>query len=481
MKKMLFLYVLLTTIVFPYCVHGLEELITAIKNTDTQTVKSILSHNPDLANQPYIEQTKKTLTLTEAFLSIAENLDKDDLTAIFYALNTGSEEMLRTILSFKPNINIQLSRSKNTPLHHAVELWAKDNQPTLVSILLAHGANPHLSNAWGQTPLFIAAGQTSENTLAIIQQLLAAHADEKHKDYQGKVAADYAWRQDVILFLKHRIIREQYPLFEALTHNNFTNITNIITNNPQELIKNKNYESPLAYAIRMNRDEKTIVFLIQKIKELFPDKSNDIFSYIVQIHMNKIVQHQQWDVLENLLQNTAPTALPISTDAQGNTILHTILEDNNNENAKTLIPHLKSLLNTQNNRGETPLHTAILHKQPFDILQLCIEQGADPRIKTNKKLDAPQLIVEHTSLITCKKFFTTYPDLINPKTPATTPLDKALEKDFIEKAAYLYNHGGRYTIKSVRLTPEAQAIISKPRQDNQQYEALAKDLACLIF
>lgn len=84
----------------------------------------------------------------------------------------------------------------NAPLHEAA-LGDRGN-PTAMQALLGHGADPNIANAAGETPLMIAAGM---GELECVRVLLAAGADSKSENREGKTATEYAqgnyiaWKQ----------------------------------------------------------------------------------------------------------------------------------------------------------------------------------------------------------------------------------------------------------------------------------------------
>lgn len=82
-------------------------------------------------------------------------------------------------------------------------------------------------------------------------------------------------------------------------------------------------------------------------------------------------------------------------DKHGNSLLHTATEV---EVVNYLLKNFKGAINTQNNSGTTPLHTAVEEQRLLVLLRL-LQHGADPTIKDyfdSSPLDTGQLTAEET-------------------------------------------------------------------------------------
>ena len=77
-----------------------------------------------------------------------------DKTALHVAVNRGNVDMVRLLLDYKANVNMQ-DEDGDRPLH----LCAFSSEPEVAALLIQHGANPNLMNHRGATAMIIAAAK----------------------------------------------------------------------------------------------------------------------------------------------------------------------------------------------------------------------------------------------------------------------------------------------------------------------------------
>lgn len=140
-------------------------IFDAIRSGELNSVKNILSQNPDIIN----------------------SLDQRGSTPLLLATYYGSEDITRTILQYNPEVNAQ-DASGNTALMGV----CFKGYVTIAKMLIEAGADVNLKNYNESTPLIFAAtfGQKE-----IIKLLLESGADPDHKDNRGYTAEMHAKNQ----------------------------------------------------------------------------------------------------------------------------------------------------------------------------------------------------------------------------------------------------------------------------------------------
>lgn len=120
-----------------------DQLITAIKNRDLQTVKALI--------------------IDDGNVNINQGDYNFQVTPLHYAAMYGFDEIIEILIKHKADVNAQDS-SGLTPLHNAVGRYLSERLPQhigsseefirCINLLLEHGANPHIKDlAWETTPL----------------------------------------------------------------------------------------------------------------------------------------------------------------------------------------------------------------------------------------------------------------------------------------------------------------------------------------
>lgn len=105
-------------------------------------------------------------------------------TPLIYAAFAGNEEMLQWLIEHKADLDAQ-DRNGWCSLHAA----AQNRHRTIIMRLLKNGANPNLTDSYGNGPLWTAT-MNSRGDEGVTSLLMKAGADPGHKNRAGKSPAD---------------------------------------------------------------------------------------------------------------------------------------------------------------------------------------------------------------------------------------------------------------------------------------------------
>lgn len=111
----------------------------------------------------------------------ADETDEDGITPLMWAARYDARQAMRVLIDAGANVNARDASNRWTPLLHAIHR----QHPDVVTLLLAHGADPNLATPEGITPLMMAA---DDATPAIARALLAHGADPRVEGPGGGTA-----------------------------------------------------------------------------------------------------------------------------------------------------------------------------------------------------------------------------------------------------------------------------------------------------
>lgn len=81
-----------------------------------------------------------------------ETPDHRGMTPLFFAIRSRQLEQVEALVGLGAKLDVQVQRTKKSPLHEAIE----SNHLECIPVLLQAGANPNLPNNKGETPLYLA-------------------------------------------------------------------------------------------------------------------------------------------------------------------------------------------------------------------------------------------------------------------------------------------------------------------------------------
>ncbi len=173
-------------------------LTKAIIDNNVELVEFMVKHDTYIVNNYTSEGTvplvlatnMRNIACVSILLKYGADPDKADkytgLCAIHIAVNQGNAGVVRSLVKFKANMNVQAERYPyNTPLHMAIET----DGFAIAKMIIEAGANTNVRNANGLTPLHIA---VMCNSVECVKLLFRFHADYNAKDNDGKIPIDYA-------------------------------------------------------------------------------------------------------------------------------------------------------------------------------------------------------------------------------------------------------------------------------------------------
>ncbi|TLD12300.1 uncharacterized protein PgNI_02723 [Pyricularia grisea] len=185
--------------------------------------------------------------------SIINWKDKIGWTPLFYAVDSGSEALVRLLLKSRAHVNLVDNEANGrTPL----SLTAERGSESVVELLLEAKAKTNSKTKKGKTPLMLA---TIHNSEAVVRLLLKTKAKVNSKDRHGRTAlwhAVRAKREAVIrLLLKSRAQmnwkdhRGDTPLSIAAKNRSESIVRLLLKAKAKVNVKNSDGRTPLWYAV----------------------------------------------------------------------------------------------------------------------------------------------------------------------------------------------------------------------------------------
>ncbi|UJR37741.1 hypothetical protein I4U23_030436 [Adineta vaga] len=331
----------------------LSPLFDATVDDDYLAVQSLISKNYDVNSQ-----------------------DTDGVTALHLCAFFNCTATCDTLCARQAFVNAK-DNQLLTPLFYA----CKANHPTIVRTLIDHGADCDVQNKHWQTPLHICALSSDASTGAFVINHVT---NVDTTDEYGLTALHYACMSENIQMIKLLIgaganvnlcdRKQNYALHWTATKGSIE-ILNILLNahaNPNCI--NDQGLTPLHLYVLNNH-----IDCIRKLLENNANINASTHHGSLPIHFAAYLGNM--DIFE-LLYNQSKASDLTETDQHGNTLLHFAAASKSTES--NIIPQLLTklklpLVNTQNFKHQTPLHTAILHNNENAVHQL-LAGGADPNI-----------------------------------------------------------------------------------------------------
>jgi ankyrin repeat protein len=126
------------------------------------------------------------LNVVQALLAAKADVNAGSRPALYVAAMVGNLDMVRMLLAAKPDLDWRDPMFGTTALMQALAPW-RDNfpkqlpfphgRPEIARLLVEAGANVNMMSKTGVTALMLVAEDNSPSSLAMVQTLLAAHAD----------------------------------------------------------------------------------------------------------------------------------------------------------------------------------------------------------------------------------------------------------------------------------------------------------------
>jgi ankyrin repeat protein len=391
--------------------EGKTALLLAIETGNYDLTQTLLMNNASLeisnyqGNTPlHIAVTYGNYRITKLLLSYHANpnaTNHKNSSPLILACNTNSPKIAKLLLQNGACPNIH-NMNQDRPI-----LWAAVKKSTaLVDLLLSYGANVNVQNRYGYTPLFVS---VASNNLSIFFKFLNAFADPNLADFEGLTPLHKAAMLGHTHFIYHLLSSganidaennfQQTPIYYSIKqrHHSFTKY--LLSANASTDIEDAFGFSPLLAAIFYN-DKDGLIELISSGCDFKKKTKKNISPLLFAVQEKKI------HLAKILLQIEADYD---DRDSEGNSIFHLLIKLKEFDLFKPILDKDKTILDLQNNQGETILHLAT-KTLPLEHIKFLINLGANP-LKENYEnitplqisilkgdLAAFELIIQHLEL-----------------------------------------------------------------------------------
>jgi ankyrin repeat protein len=295
-------------------------------------------------------------------------LDEINNTGLMYAIYMCSEIAMYLIIN-GANINIKNNKDE-TAIHFASMI----GNILIIKMLIEHGADINVYNINKHTPIMMACGNKH---FKCVKYLINNNADINVYDFN-----------------------HDNLLHGCIYHNTYDILLLLLTNKNLTIINDKNVsnESPLMYAIKLNKI-KYIELLLKYGADTYTwdleynmpllyvtEKNNyELTELLLKYKANPNLYFtfkQYKSPLYNAIQNNNLKIIQMLLDYNANDIMYIYIETNNYEKFKNLIT--KDNINKKNSNGATLLYFAT-ERNNLDFVELLLEKGADPNINNIKE------------------------------------------------------------------------------------------------
>ncbi len=305
-----------------------SAIVIAVLNNGYETLKFILE-NYDL------EEYKIDINALEIGILGDDNTIK---TLLNISVSNKSYSILSILIAYGANVNLG-SRDGLKPLHIAASIANND----LIDLLIEKGAVIDVANDIGNTALNLASYFADDNTVKNLIKNHGANLETVNKYGMTPIF--------------HAIAQQKLDIIYTLIANgaDFRTAKNIAQLN----------KSLTAIEFAEMHCHNQVIDLLKKVGANEPDET-----FTTPVHF--VAQMDDVDTLDKLLQHE----FPIETqDANGNTALHVAAFEGNFDTITKLIAY-KANINAKNKRGLSALHFAV-DKDYHEVVSLLIASGAD--------------------------------------------------------------------------------------------------------
>ena len=296
--------------------------------------------------------------------------DESDFTPLLVAIDNGNVEMVKVLIDAGYSVD-QMSREGETPLSEAIECQDLD----MIKVLVEE-YNADIENGNGNPGVVIA---TSQGQLEIVQYFVEKGADKKNILYACFEAAK---SKDTTILEYLFSIQGKRPssniLIEASHHGSQPSLEFLLKQQDMDVnYENKKKMTALCAAVERGHLECVRTLLENNatitdtiVLKSFEQKNGDISAIIFETAKKNFV--------------SSINDVETITNDEGNTILHLMFKQKINQDlSMQIIKRYKSVLNKQNNAGETPLIIACKHNVNTEIFTYLLNRSK-PCYKDNK-------------------------------------------------------------------------------------------------
>lgn len=324
--------------------NGETPLHYAVRANNIPLAVSLLENGAD----PFVENNDGLTPLVLAFALggnttvgiLNGRIDTEDRwgsTPLFHAISWNYPVIVEALLSAGADPRHR-NKQGSTPLHESVHTDSLE----IASMLLEAGGNPNSGDDLGRTPIHDA---VLWNTFPILRLLAANGAQIDARDGTGQTAlhmASFAGNNEIAVWLLSsgatvdvRDNRGQTPLFVAGESDHVETISLLLENGANLLLRDNKGRTVLHSSIAAGRTSSSL-YLIQS--------GSDIFA----------------------VDGSGKSPLDLAMEG-GPALLASLMN--------------RSMVNRQDNMGNTPLHLAVMAKADEDIIRIILDEGADRRAR----------------------------------------------------------------------------------------------------
>ncbi len=271
-----------------------------------------------------------------------------------YASKKGNIEFLRLLVDKGLDYKTLNNNGGNAILFAAQGTRGYSNPLAVYKYLQDLGLDPNVVTKAGNTPLQRLAYNNSDPE--IFNFFLAAGADVNQADAEGNTA-----------------------FLNAASQNDLEIVELLAQSVKDYQLKNNNGQTALMLAVERNSPQ-VVAFLLKNDSDAsaIDNNGNSLAYYLAaSFDMN---QPESFNEKLKLLENEK--VLLNTTQAEGNTLNHLAVKDNNMALLKRLAEY-DIPVNAKNDEGLTALHLAAMKAEDDQMMKYLISIGADPQLKTD--------------------------------------------------------------------------------------------------
>ena len=353
----------------------LHMAVAMAVSTDTLEVLLDAGAIPDIRDSN--GETAIHYAVADAFIPLAVTLldynadpfieNNDGVTPLILAFDHGGDI---TVAVLSGRIDIQ-DRWGNTALFHAVH-W---EYPAILEALLSAGADPRHKNKQGSTVLHEA---VHTDSLEMAAMLIDAGANPNSGDNMGRTPMHDAVTWDTFRILK--LLSQRGAQMDARDGTGQTALHLAAFTGNNEIagwllgsgaspdVRDNNGQTPLFITAESNRVDTARLLLVNGSNLLLRDKNGRTVLHIA-------ITSGHIEISRFLIQSGSDI---FAVDGSGRTPFDLAMED-----GPALLSGLmdRSIVNKQDNSGNTPLHLAVIAGADEAVIRILLDEGADRRAR----------------------------------------------------------------------------------------------------
>ncbi|KAK2716435.1 hypothetical protein QYM36_010851 [Artemia franciscana] len=376
--------------------------------------KGVPLHMPNKSGARSIHTAAKLghVAVVQTLIQRGEQVDtttNDNYTALHIAVEGGKALVVETLLGYGAHVHIKAGSELETPLHVAAR--THDGGDRCAVMLLKSGADPNVKNAFGLTPLHVAA---KYGNLETVKLLLDDGADPTVQDSLGETPLHHAAENSHLLIVTQlcthatilghsNLINMQSSSGETVLHSAAKNSKSDV-NLIMVLLKNG-----ANAALFTHSENETVLHYCAKaghakmMEVIFSEGNN--FQQVINIQdrcgrspLLLAAKYGHTRVMDLLLKNQARVDV---FDSEGFSALHYASESGHSSSCDLLLIH-NAFVNSKSRQGLTPLHLAALKGYTNLVKRLITIHGATIDSLTLRKETPLQLAAESGQLEVCR-------------------------------------------------------------------------------